>query len=286
MARLETSRERVQRVPIWRLRAAARAPRAFLLLAVAVLAALGIKALLTPTERWTPVTAGAPAGELGAVAFAELFARAYLTWNTDAADERDEALSHFMPAEVAGGADDTGRRDQTVLWTVPVSDRPAGPDRRVVTVAAQTSSSLVHLAVTVARDARGFLAVPTPPAVVGPAAAPATLDSESELDIEEPELRAVSRRVVTNYLARERENLAADLEPGAIVSLPDLPLEVVAIDGVTWVTPARRVAVAVTAAGPGGVRLALRYELVVARTAGRWLVRTVHVNPTARESSG
>jgi hypothetical protein len=255
-------------------------------MAAAVLMALGLKSLLAPVDLRRPSVNRASTSELSTAGFAEMFARAYLTWDADGSERRDETVARFMPTADIGAADDTGRRDQQVLWTVVVGERPAGDRRRIVTVAAHTSVSLVHLAVTVTRDARGFLAVPTAPAIVGPPATSASIDEESERDVEDARLRNVSRRVVTNFLAREREDLAADLHPRAVVSVPTEPLEVSAIEGVTWVAPERRVAVTLTAAGAHGVRLALRYELTVSREAGRWLVRTVHVNPTARESSG
>jgi len=91
---------------------------------------------------------------------------------------------------------------------------------------------------------------------------------------------------VTNYLAREREDLAADLAPGAVVSLTDAPMRVASVDGVTWADGRRgRIAVAVTATGRDGLRLALRYELGITRRAGRWLVQVVHTNPAAREAA-
>jgi hypothetical protein len=248
-----------------------------------ILAVLGLKGLAAPNrDPAAPARAAAPV-DVSASAFAEMFARTYLTWDADGSKQREEALARMMPRGEAASTDDLGRRDQRVDWSLVVADRPLRR-RRVVTVAAQTSTGLVHLAVTVARAGRGFLYVPSPPAFVGPPATASDVSPEPERDVEGPELRAVAGRAVTNYLAREREDLRADLDPSAVVSLPEHPLRVTAVDGVTWVAPNRRVAVALSASGPHGLRLALRYELSVTRHAGRWLVRTVHVNPTARES--
>jgi hypothetical protein len=221
-----------------------------------------------------------------AAALAEIFTRTYLTWEPGDSEQRDDALARLMPRDDASATDDLGRRRQRVLWSLVIADRPAGHRRRIVTVAAKTTAALVHLAVAVARDDRGFLYVAGAPAVVGPPATATDVSIEPEREIDDRELRTVAGRVVTNYLARERDDLRADLDPRAVVSLPEEPMRVVDVDEVTWVTPNRRVAAAVTAAGPHGLRLALRYELSVTRRTGRWLVRTVHVNPTAREPAG
>lgn len=226
------------------------------------------------------------ARDIAAAGLAERFARTYLTWDVDGSERRDATLAHLMGGTSTVSVEDVGRRGQHVVWSLVVGERPVGPRRRVVTVAAQTTSSLVHLAVTVDRDARGFLYVAGPPAFVGPPATADDVSSEPERDVQDTDLRAVAQRVVTNYLAREGDDLRADLDPRALVTLPAEPMRVSAVDGLTWVTPNRRVAVAITAAGSHGMRLALRYELSVVRRARRWFVRTVHVNPTARESAG
>ena len=272
--------------PLWRVRAAARAPRAVVLSVCGVLGLVGLKTLFTPSDPPPATPAPSAQADVVAAAFAESFARAYLTWEAGGSDRRDEALARLMPRDDAASADDVGRRHQRVLWSLVTADRPVGAYRRIVTVAAHTTAGLVHLAVPVARNDRGFLYVPSPPALVGPPATATDVAVPAEREVRDPELRTVAGRVVTNYLAREREDLRADLDADAVVSLPDEPMRVDGVDGVTWVAPDRRVAVAVSAAGPRGLRLALRYELSVTRRAGRWLVRTVHVNPTARESTG
>ena len=170
------------------------------------------------------------------------------------------------------------KTDVAVSWTAVVGVASQSGRRSVVTVAAETSLGVLHLAVSVERDERGALSVAGTPALVGP---PITARAKPrvEREVDDESLRAVAGRVVKNYLTRERDDLAADLAPGAVVSLPDLRLRVGSVDGVTW--SGRRVAVAVTARGRDGLRLALRYELVVVRRGGRWLVRTVHTNPAA-----
>ena len=274
------------RLPLWRLRAVARAPRLIALAACVILAALGVRALLVeePPERRTD--AGSAMRDLAVEAFAEAFTRTYLTWDAEAIDERARALERYAPRADAFALDSVPRRPQSVAWTAVVADTAVGGRRRRVTVTAETSTAIVHLAVTVGRDGRGSLFVELPPAIVGQPPVATTAQQRPEDEVDDAELRSVAARVVKNYLAREREDLAADLAPRAVASLPAMPMRAASVDGVTWVDEGRRrVAVTVTAAGRDGLRLALRYELAVTRRAGRWLVRTVHVNPAANGGS-
>jgi hypothetical protein len=84
---------------------------------------------------------------------------------------------------------------------------------------------------------------------------------------------------VRNYLAGRRDDLLADLAPGAVVSLPERPLRLRSTDAITWARRPRLVAVEVEA--PTGQRLTLRYELAVARR-DRWYVRAIEVDPTSK----
>ena len=111
-----------------------------------------------------------------------------------------------------------------MLWTAAAGARRSG-NRQTVTVAAQTSAGPVYLAVPVARDERGFLYVAAYPALVGPPATNTAADAPTEEDVEDPRLRDVVERAITNYLAGEKRNLLADLAPEAVVSLPAEPLD-------------------------------------------------------------
>jgi hypothetical protein len=88
----------------------------------------------------------------------------------------------------------------------------------------------------------------------------------------------VAERALSNYLAGDRADLLADLDAGAVVSLPERRLTLREVREVTWAAPSRRLALTVDARSPApdGLDLTLRYELEVARRAGRWLVRSVH----------
>src|SRR3954465_8536346 len=105
----------------------------------------------------------------------------------------------------------------------------------------------------------------------------------AELEGDDAGLRQVVERVVRHYLAGDRVDLAADLARGAALTMPTTPTRLVEVASTTWAARPNRVAAAITAAGPGSVRLDLRYELNVVRPGGRWLVRGIQVNPLDRE---
>ncbi len=272
--------------PLWMAKTAARAPRAALLTVCAVLAIVGLRTLLSPTpvepDEGPPVAVGV---DVAAQSFAEAFARAYLTWDAQTPEAHERAVGRFLARDVEPGAGliVPHRGSQRVRWSAVAAERRIGRRRRVVTVAADTSRGLLHLAVAVSRDARGMLFVSAVPAVVGAPARTTTAAARPEAEVEDSQLRALAVRVVRNYLAGERDDLVADLHSRAVVSLPDMRLAVRSTDAITWVSQPRRVAIAVTAQAPAGPRLALRYELSVLRVGGRWVVRTIHTNPIARE---
>lgn len=273
--------------PLWRAKAAARSPRAAFLIACAVLAVVGVRTLVSPKPLKPAEPRAGIVVDAGAQSFAEAFARAYLTWDAESPESHERAVGRFLArgVEPSAGLLVPQRGSQHVRWTAVAADRRAGDRGRIVTVAAETSQGLLHLAVRVSRDPRGMLFVSAVPAVVGPPARTTTAAARPEAEVEDRQLRAVAARVVRNYLAGERDDLVADLDPRAVVSLPDMRLTVRSTDAVTWVSEPHRIAIAVTADARGALRLALRYELSVLRVGGRWVVRTIHTNPIAREGN-
>jgi hypothetical protein len=268
----------------------ARVPRIAFYAVVGVLCIAGLRTIVAgtpePAARATATADGAQADQAAAT-FAEAFARAYLTWDGRDAEARSEQLAAFVSGSFGGGAGVTPRdgTSQTVLWTAVVAQRP---DRRgrIVTVAAQTNERMVYLSVPVARDEGGAMRVAGYPAIVGPPAirSDTTLDARDEDPVNDEALETVAVRAITNYLARAERNLAADLVPGAAVSLPGEALTVAATERVTWAEPQRRVAVLLQARDQGGTAWTLRYELDV-QLSDRWYVRSIHVDPTSRGGS-
>jgi Conjugative transposon protein TcpC len=259
----------------------AHLPRVCAMAVLVILAAAGLRsALKGPPQPLVTRIVSASSLDQGQEAFAESFTRVYLSWDGADATAREAALKPFLTSGLDEdvGVQPKGQHRQTVSWTSVVGEHPDGK-RTLVTVAAQTTNGLVYLSVPVARDTSGFLYVAGYPAVVGP---PAT-DPSASLPLEQPvndgALEAVVTRAVTNYLARNRTNLLADLTPDALVSLPAQPLTVTDTQQITWAIPGSRVAVVVLASDAGGDTLTLRYELTVTRL-DRWYVRSIEVNPT------
>lgn len=257
----------------------ARAPRLALGIACIVLTAAGLRATLAPTPAPSagsdvPTT---PPADLQSQALAEAFARAYLTWDGGHAPESE--LGRFgttvEPPDVPAGV------RQTIRWTGVAHVARTSRDRLVVTIFADTSAGPYSLAVPVGRGPHGTRRIAGPPAIVG--AVPIALggeDRSAEREVEDRALIAVVRRTLRNYLAADGADLAADLDRAAVVVTPDAPLVLRAIDPPTWAATGRRVAVTARARTRAGAELTLRYELAVVRRAGRWLVQTVHTNPS------
>lgn len=275
------SRKQGDGVRIGSMRARARAPRIALYALVGVLSFAGLRATLAPAEQTVarvPVVRAET--DQAALSFAEAFVRVYLTWEAGKEAERELQLEPFLPDELDadGGLEPTGVSSQEVVWTaVTGSERVAG--RTNVVVVARTSDSTLQLSVPVARSKDGFLSIAAYPAIVGPPIVDEEASVPEESAVEDAALEAVVTRAVENYLALSRTNLMADLDPEAIVTLPNDPLDVLSVGAVTWVEPRRRVAATVEAEDGDGNYWTLRYELSV-RKSDRWYVRSLQVNPT------
>jgi Conjugative transposon protein TcpC len=263
------------------LRLRALAPRLLLYATLGALALAGLRAVAEGQPAPRVATRSTKLPDPAVEAFAQGFARAYLSVDPAHPEARERALSAYLTDSLdpdAGLA--PGRAPERVLSTTVAGER-RDEKRTLVTVAADTDRGLLHLSVPVARDPRGFLAVASYPALVGPPPLARDLRAPEEDDVEDPALRAVAERAVRNYLAGRRDDLLADLAPGAVVSLPERPLHLRSTDAITWARPRRLVAVEVEAADPTDQRLTLRYELAVVRR-DRWYVRSIEVDPTSK----
>jgi hypothetical protein len=267
--------------------ALARGPRVVLLSALGVLAIAGARGAIAGSEEPLPVSrASVPAQDLAAEGFAQSFARAYLTWDARRPELHEEQVAPYVSHALDPGAglEPPDRGSQVVVWTAAVRDRPTGARDHTITVAAQTTRSLVYLAVAVRRDERGFLVIPRYPSIVGPPVSDPAQKIGEEDEVEDGALRAVAERAVTNYVEGERENLRADLDRAAVVSLPVTALRAGSVESVNWAAPGR-VAVTLAAEGSDGASWTLRYELSVVRR-DRWYVRAIAIDPTSKEVTG
>jgi len=170
-----------------------------------------------------------------------------------------------------------------VLWSTAIQDQPDARRDRVITVAVQTTRQLLYLAVPVHRTARGFLVVRQYRSLVGPPVSDPAVAPAEDPDVTDGGLRAVAQRAIANYLGGERTNLLADLDAGAVVSLPTATLEVRSVHSITQAAR-DRVAVEVSAADATGTQWTLRYELAVVHR-DRWYVRTIQTAPSPRRPS-
>src|SRR3954451_18247864 len=113
----------------------ARAPRVLLVVAVFVLSALGLRALLrSESQPVVPRVQATSRPDLESEAFAEEFARAYLTWDAGRPDDRERAVSQYVSQELDPGAglrpppDDRER----VWWVRALRDERHGDDRLLI----------------------------------------------------------------------------------------------------------------------------------------------------------
>ena len=149
----------------------------------------------------------------------------YLTWEAQDPEARERALAPFVGPgmDADAGLQPPAGGEQRVQWTQVVQEREPLPALHVYTVAAQTDTAgLLYLTVSVLHPAGGGLALAGYPAFVGPpASGPAQTSGEGRLrEVADPELATVVERALRNYLAGSASELAADLAPGARVSLP------------------------------------------------------------------
>lgn len=269
---------RVDREALWVVRLRARLPRLVLAAGVIVLCVLGVRSLLVAPVAPPARPATAAFSAVAVEGFAQRFARVYLSPD-DPSRERGRELAALTTPGIDLGAAALARTARQVDWTAVVGAQRTGPRRMTVVVEAPAAGGVVDLAVPVAWDGEGRMVVPGAPALVGPPLTATTAAGAVERDVDDAQLRAVSERVVRNYLAGDRQDLQADLAPGARVSLPGLRLRLRGVEEVTWASVSR-VAVSIAAARPGGGVAALRYELAVSQSGGRWLVKSVVVDPT------
>jgi hypothetical protein len=266
--------------PVWRIRLARELPRHLLqAAALAGLLASARYAISPPTPKVGRV-ASAPAAlvDRPGEGFASLFARRYLTWDASSPEAHRLALAPYLGAdmEVEAGFSPPESGAQRVLWTQVVQAQPLAGGGEAYTVAAQTDvSGLLYLSVPVARLAGGVLALGGYPALVGPPAIAASLPSPHRSEVEDGALATVVSRALRNYLAGASSELAADLSPGARVSVPSTQLALEAIQSLDWSPDGRAVLVTVRARDRRYGRYQLAYRLGVASLAGRWEIGSI-----------
>ena len=265
---------------LMRVRLIARAPRVVFIGACALLALAGLRTTITGgAVRAAPLEAPAPVTDLGVSAFAEAFARAYLSYRGDDPAAHERAVAAFTTGDLDPGAglEPPVKGSRRVTWTAAILSSPAGLRRWRVTVAvalAGEGMGLRYLSVPVARDRAGGLVVDDYPALVGP---PARADAGAPADageLTDQALADVATRALGNYLRGAAGNLRADLLPGAQLTTPSPPLRLLAVEALAWREPGRLLAATVSAQDPGGARMRLRFLLSVEHR-DRWYLRAI-----------
>lgn len=279
--------ERLRSSSRWE-RAKALGPRYALVGVCAILSLAGLKQILVGDPASGTARPPGGAADPAMEQFATSFARAYLTYDASDPEEREEALARFIPEYLGSdGGFDPERGEQAVLWVEVAQNQEAIAGGRIITVAAQTDRlpTPTHLAVPVRRLRSGELVLAAYPALVGAPVVARSVAEPAFASVEDPELSAMSVRVLSNYLAGQVANLRADLEPGAEVSLPAQTLSLASLDELVWAGDSESgeaVLATATASDPDFGSYALTYEVGVTKRGGRWYARWIEVVPTAR----
>jgi hypothetical protein len=229
-----------------------------------------------------PATASAARADRAAEGFASLFARRYLTWDARDPEAHRTALAPFVGSSMEGeaGLQPPEAGEQQVQWTQVVQAREESSGKRVYTVAVQTDTDgLLYLTVGVVREADGSLALAGYPAFVGAPASSAAAAPPHMRELEDSALETVATRALRNYLARAESELAADLAPGARVSLPGTALTLQSLVSLDWSADGRSVLAVVHARDGRDAQYTLGYELDVAAIAGRWEISAIQMDP-------
>lgn len=274
---------RVRASSVRRLRIARELPR-YLLQAMAVAGVVASARFAISPPRPVVERVSMPTSALvdrAAEGFASLFARRYLTWDSSDPEAHRLGLAPFVGSQIEpeAGSQPPESGEQKVLWTQVVQAR-AESRGRLYTVAAQTDSSgLLYLTVDVIRTATGALALGGYPAFVGAPASTTAVSTAPTREVEDPALTTVLTRALRNYLAGAGGDLAADLAPGARVSLPAATLALDSLQSLDFSSDGHSVVAIVQAHDGRTAHYTLAYSLDVVSRAGRWEVSAIQTDP-------
>ena len=161
---------RITTTSLTALRWRARLPRMLAVTAVAILSVAGARAALRPVPQPAgQVVPRATSSDPQAEAFAQAFARAYLTWDGSRPEARERELAQLMSSALDpdGGVKVPRPARQRAVWTTLSSSAPV-PGGRRVGVDVGTDRGVWHLSVVVGRDKMRRLSVASYPALTGP----------------------------------------------------------------------------------------------------------------------
>jgi hypothetical protein len=268
---------------LWRLRASASLTRWVLYVTAAVGVATTVRFAIAPPRPVGPHVGAAVVVDRGAEAFASLFARRYLTWDSASPAVHEQGLAGFVGGTIDpdAGMGPASRGSQRVTWTEIVQARTIGRGEHLYTVAADTGGAVVtYLSVDVLRDGSGELRLGRYPALIGPplVGAAVGLDGVGVAAVTDAGLTTVIGRALRNYLGGSAQDLAADLAPGSVVTTPELHLSLDRVDQLR-VAAGGGVLATVGAADSAGTTYTLTYQVALSRAGGRWLVDAIQSDP-------
>jgi Conjugative transposon protein TcpC len=250
----------------------ARLPRYAFLAFTCVMCVAGVRSVIAPASSVPPSPATGPPLDYAEQSFATGFARAYLTFDAARPEAREAALAPFVSSALEGGAGFTppGSGSQRVQWTdVSQVQRPLAGGT-IVTVAAKLSTEAepVYLCVPLARARGGGIFISGYPSFVGPPlTSNRTFVEPAREEVSDGEVSTLVKRSLTNYLAGDASNLAADLAVAAQVTLPSNHLRLTGVEQLEWVKGVGSGAVLATvgAVDLNGGEYTLRYEVGIRR---------------------
>jgi hypothetical protein len=262
------------------MRARASAPRIATFAAIGVLSLAGVRQIVAPPHPITitrQVLVPDSTNEAAADAFAESFARTYLTFSGVDTTSHDNAVASYLAPGVDLGQSvvPSTSISQHVTWTAVAGNSPEGEGKVTITVAValDTDAVLRYLAIPVAEGAGGTLAVTALPAFVGPPPLDSNGAPSDGEDVSDAGLRAVVARALASYLRGDNNALAADVVPGVSIPVPAAPLTLTQTQAITQAT-AGQLIVLLSAHDAYGVTYSLRYQVAVV-LRDRWYVAAI-----------
>jgi hypothetical protein len=262
------------------------AGRCLLWAAVVLVLGRGLVSLFAgPAARGAaPKTQAAVVGEryptVEAEALAARFTADYLTYDDTKPSDWAARTAGYGTAALVGGWD--GKGHQSVTSVIPAGVEVASPGYGVVTVAAQTTTGWLHLAVPVAATPGGLAVAARPAFVAAPPAGKAPDPATSEADAAAADaLRPTVEAFLAAYAGGGNAVITALSADGA--RLPALEAGRFTLAGVDAVTVpktttglARSAVVTVRWADTrSGAGLTQTYRVGLARSGERWLVNSL-----------
>lgn len=256
-------------------RARARIPRILFVTFVVVMSLAGLRSVVAPSHPTAEEATPDETVDYAVQNFATEFARAYLTFDGARPERREDRLAPFLPASLNAdaGFSPPASGTQKVAWTSVAQVQRPTTKGTIITVAVGTTARLdpIYLSVPVERGRGGAISLNGYPALVGPPliATPALEETETA-EVDDPEVETLISRALTNYLAGDAENLAADLAEAATITLPPVALRMSGIQRLEWIGAVASGAALATvdAVDEKGSTYILRYEVGLRRVEG------------------